>query len=344
MRELRYEVRQQVLGAPEEQLVQYVPLLLRVERQIADSGLDQILEEVRSEGQLGRVLARLVRDLDQQGGVVDLRVGDVDPQADVPSATPAARAHQRELALGKKLVQAAYRFGDRLQVRQLGELRVAFRVDPHDVSEIRNSPVGDVPVRREQHPVPRDVPRNRRRRGPLFVALGAALEQIEVLTVGRELDVHRHAEPFAKDIEERGHLRQERRVRDQSLEGDDRVLHCQVLERPGLPDPFVLDDRQDPAGERQVVPDPDQELGDGYRFQRSTVEIDDVDHLRRIAEDFVRCLVHPQSRLAGGEEHGKIVGHPVHGPRPQPGDDPNQSVLAPDPRRPPELVVAERDP
>ena len=59
--------------------------------------------------EVGHVVALLAGDLDEHGGVVDVRVGDGHAEPDVAAAAPAARAHQDELALGQEVVQPAHR-------------------------------------------------------------------------------------------------------------------------------------------------------------------------------------------------------------------------------------------
>ena len=86
-----------------------------------------------------------------------------------------------------------------------------------------------------------------------------------------------------------------------------------------------------------------QQLVDVDRLEAARLEVDDVGLLRRVARGLVRRLVHPQAGLAGGDEHRVVVGQPVDGARAEAGDDPQQPVLALDPRRPAELVVREPD-
>ena len=69
--------------------------VIQVDRQRKNVRLHQVLEEVRAERQLGHVVALAARDLDQHGGVVDVRVGDGDAELDVAAAAPAARPEQQ---------------------------------------------------------------------------------------------------------------------------------------------------------------------------------------------------------------------------------------------------------
>ena len=70
-----------------------------------------------------------------------------------------------------------------------------------------------------------------------------------------------------------------------------------------------------------------------------------VDHVRlrgRVAHHLVRRRVHSQPRLTGREKDRVIVAQPIDGARSEAGHEPDEPVGALDPRRPAELVRAER--
>jgi hypothetical protein len=73
------------------------------------------------------------------------------------------------------------------------------------------------------------------------------------------------------------------------------------------------------------------------------LEVDDIHFLRRVLQDLVGGHVGAQVGLTRGDERGIVVAGPIDGPRSKTGHQADQSVLAPDARRPAELVVAERD-
>ena len=72
---------EQVRGAAQERLVERRRRFAGKKRQVADAGLDEVLEEVRAERQVRHVVAAAARDLDQHRGVVDVRVGDAARRA-----------------------------------------------------------------------------------------------------------------------------------------------------------------------------------------------------------------------------------------------------------------------
>ena len=155
------------------------------------SALDEVLEEVGAERELGNVVALLAGDLHEHGRVADVGVGHVDAELDVAAAAPAAGPHQDELPLGQQLVQLCPPPCPTLRrSRRSSSSRVAVRVDVDDVGDVGDAAVRDAAVRGEQDDLAGQVARDRSRRELLGVALGAALEQIEILAVGGELDVH----------------------------------------------------------------------------------------------------------------------------------------------------------
>ena len=218
--------------APEEQLVAHLAGVAREERQVADSRLDQVLEEVGAERQVGDVVALLRGDLHQHGGVADVRVGDADAQLDVAAAAPAPGAHQDELALREELVQPADGAPDVLHLVEALEPVVLLGIHVDDVRDVGDAAVRHVAVRREQHAFERQVARDRRRDGVPREALRAALQQVQVAAVGRELDVHRRPDALAQQLEQRPHLGHERRVADQTVEGHDGVRLGRIPAEP----------------------------------------------------------------------------------------------------------------
>jgi hypothetical protein len=197
-------------------------------------------------------------------------------------------------------------------------------------------------LRREEDALGRQVAGDRRGRGVLGVALGPALQQVEVVPVRGELDVDRGAELRPQESHELRDLRHERRVLEDALERDDELVLLPVrLETHRTAHAVVVDDREDLARAREllaVVPD---QVVDPHGREGVLVQVQDVHHLRRVTQDLVRRDVHSQLGLSRGHEDGVVVGHPVDRPRAQAGHHADQAVLAADPARPAELVVAE---
>ena len=141
----------------QERLVELDALVVRIERQVADARLDEVLEEVGAERHVGDVVALLPGDLDEHGRVVDLRVGDADAELDVAAAAPASRAHEDELAPRQELVELADGLADGDEVAEFGQLAVAVRVDIDDVGDVGDAAVRDVLAGREQDGRVREV-------------------------------------------------------------------------------------------------------------------------------------------------------------------------------------------
>ncbi len=176
------------------------------------------------------------------------------------------------------------------------------------------------------------------------VALRPALQQVEVAPVGGELHVHRHAHLLAQQLEDRAHPGHEGGVRGQTLEGDHHVGSRAGPSRS----------RSGGGGRRCRGPTPTCSSA-GYSgphsrrrsaissvSNRRVLQVDDVDLARGVAHDLVGGDVDPQPGLAGRDEHRVVVAHAVHGAGAEAGHEAHQAVLAPDARRPAELVVAER--
>ncbi len=87
-----------------------------------------------------------------------------------------------------------------------------------------------------------------------------------------------------------------------------------------------------------------QELFDLDGLEGVRLEVDDVDESWRVADDLVDRGVDPETGLAGHGEDRVVVADPVDGAGPEPGDQPDEAVGAPDSGRPTELVVGEGDP
>src|SRR5690606_114925 len=91
---------------------------------------------------------------------------------------------------------------------------------------------------------------------------------------------------------------------------------------------LTIEGRDDLPHHRVVTSMLPQQSRQGDGLEPVRVEIDDVDPSRRIAFDLVRCRVHPEARLAGGNQHGIVVGYPVHRAGPEAGYEPQQPVVA----------------
>ena len=175
------------------------------------------------------------------------------------------------------------------------------------------------------------------------IALRAALEEIEIFPVVREFDVHRHAEGLLEDFHDFLHLPDEARVLDESGELDDHIVAPRIIQggiRLTKRRPVV--NGQDPLPEREFGSDLAEDLVDGVGFETPAFHVDDVDESLGVIDGFLRHHGHMDARLAGADENGIIVFHPVDGPRPQSRNHSQQAVLASKAGRPAELVVTER--
>ena len=342
-RRLGDEVAEDVPRAAQELLVVDDPLVVRVERQVADLRLDEVLEEVRAEGEVGDVVPLLARHLDQDRGVVDVGVGHRHAEADVAAASPAARADQRELALRQQLVEPPHDAADVAQRVRVGDLGVPLRIDEHEVGQVGHAAVRDVAPRGEEDLPVGQVARDPRRGVVGAVALRAALQQVEVLPVVGELDVHRRRHLLAQQRQQLAHAGHEGGVLHQAVEGEDQLVALEVEVRPDRAAHAVAVDDGDHLPHAGVLAaDLAQELPRLHRLEGVRLEVDHVDPLRRVLERLVHGDVGAQPRLPGGDQHRIVVRHAVHGARAEPRDEPDQPVAALDPGRPAELVVVER--
>ncbi len=250
--------------------------------------------------------------------------------------------HEHEAPTGEQAVQAPDRPAHLAHGVGI-EAAVGLGVHVDDVGDILHPGVGHVAVGREQHPLRREVAGEDHGLLARARALGPALQQVEVLAVRGDLDVHRRAQGLAQDLEEGAHAGEEGRVGDQSLERHHRGLPRQVDEPSGTADAVVTGDGHDLPQERygQALAPGGEEGGHVDGLEAPGLEIDHVQLLRRVVHGLVAGLIHPQARLARGHQHGIVVAEAIDRPRPQPWDEPQQAVLAPDAGRPAQLVVAE---
>ena len=296
------------------------------------------------EGEVRDVVSLSSRHLDQDRRVVDVGVGHRDPELDVAAAPPPAGADQDELVPGKDLVQPADSPPDAAQRLEVAERRIPLGVDVDDVRDRRDPSVRDEPVRGEDDVLGRDVAGDHRRVAVVRKALRPALQEVEVLPVGGELEVDRAAQLLLEEPQERADLRHELRAGDEPLEGDDEVLRLRLVVDHHRPvDPSVLEDGDHVLDAGETPSRLAKERFHLHRLEPSRLEVDDVGAARRVADDLVGRHVHAQPRLAGGDEDRVVVADPVDGARPEPRNEPDEAVLAPDPRRPAELVVREGD-
>src|SRR3990170_1072364 len=156
--EFRDEIRQQVLLPGEESFVEDHLWVVRVERQVVDGGLHQILEEMRPEGGFRTVAIVFTGNLDQHAGVVDVGVGGIDAQLDVAAAAPAAGAHQDKAAPWQDLIQSANGTPDRHEFLVMFQFGVLLRINVHNVGSVRETAIWDVTIGREDHFFRRQAP------------------------------------------------------------------------------------------------------------------------------------------------------------------------------------------
>ena len=120
------------------------------------------------------------------------------------------------------------------------------------------------------------------------------------------------------------------------------LVEVEVDGRGGV-DVVVLVDGDDLVDARVFAAALPQQGGDLLGLEGAGLQVDDVDALGRVAHRLLGGDVHAQVGDARGDQDRIVVADAVHGARAQPGHEARQPVLALDPRRPAELVVAERD-
>ena len=111
-----------------------------------DAGLDQVVEEVGPEGDVGQVGALLAGDLDQHRGAADVGIGHGDAEPDVAAAAPAAGPHEDEALRGQRLVDRADGPRDAQHGLPGLEALVVARVDEDHILEVADLPHLDVAV------------------------------------------------------------------------------------------------------------------------------------------------------------------------------------------------------
>ncbi len=85
-------------------------------------------------------------------------------------------------------------------------------------------------------------------------------------------------------------------------------------------------------------------LGDRQGAEGIGFQIDDIDQVLRILLDLLAARFRAQLRV-GKRHHARIIiGHAIHRPRAQPGDQAQQPILTADARTPAERIAAEADP
>src|SRR5664279_585582 len=227
--------------------------IVRIERQVANRRFDKVLKEVRAKGQVRQVIASLASHFNQHRSVVDVGVGDRDAEFDVAAAAPASGTNQDELAPWQQLVQAPHRVSNIAHGGLVGELAVAFQIDVNNVGDLRYPAVGDEAVGGEDHLVGRQVLRDLNRDGVAAITLWTALQEIEVLAIVSELDVHRSAQLGLQQGQQFANPRHELCLADQAFEAENHVAGSEVGDGTDqLLDPIMIDDRYKMADLRVV--------------------------------------------------------------------------------------------
>ncbi len=338
------QLTQDVVGSLEEEALPGHIGIVRIERKITDPRLDQVLEEVGSERQVRDVVPGLAGDLDHDGRVVDVGIGDRNAQSDIPSAAPAPRTQQGELAPGEHSVEPSHGPADLSHGSRIQGV-IGLRIHVHHVGDLGCPAVGDVSAGREQDLRGGEIRRDHVRIRIRAEALIAALQEVEIGPIMGELQIHGMPQGLLQDLEHEGHSPHEIGLGDQTIEGDDVVAVSEVeFQRRDRTQDVLIHAREQAMHQRPAVATLAQDLVQRSGAEVVGFQIQQVHPARRVAHHLVRGLVDAQLRLARGQQDRIVVGKPVHGPGPQPGDQAQQAILALDPWRPAQFVAAEGHP
>src|SRR5664279_156676 len=297
-----------------------------------------------AEGEVRQIISPLPGDFDQHGSVVDLGVRDRNAEFNVPTAPPASGADQDKLPLGQQLVQSPYGASYIAHCGLVGKLAVALQVHINNVRDLRYLPIRDEAVGGEDHLVRRQILWDRNRDRIATVALGPALQEIKVLTVVGELDVHRRAQLGLQKSQQLANPRHERRLPDQAFEAENHIAGAKVWDRPdSLLNAVMLNDRHKMANLRVVGAAVTQQFQRIYGLKCIGFQIDHVDSLRRVLQHLFHGNVDSEVGLSRRDQHRIVVVYAVNRACSQSRHEADQSVSATDSGRPTELVVTERD-
>ncbi len=231
----------------------------------------------------------------------------------------------------EELVEPPHGEPDLPQGLEVGDRGVALRVDVDDVRQIGDLSVRDEPARREDDALGRHVGRDRLTLALVREALRPALEQVEVLPVGGELQIDRTTELLLQEPEERPHLWYEGGRADEPFEGDDEVARlAPVVDHHGSVERPVLEDGNHLLDPGKLVAGFAEEGLELDRLELHRLEVDDVDFPRGVPDDGLRPDVRAQTRLARREQHRVVVADPVDGARAEARNQPDEAVVPPD--------------
>src|ERR1019366_4648614 len=253
MREFRKQLLQHAGRVAQEVLPERSLGIVRIERQVANRRFNQVLKEVRAEGWVRQVIAPLARNFNQHRSVIDVGVGHRNAQLDIAAAAPASGTNQDKLAPWQQLVQAPHRVSDIAHGGLVGKLAVTFQIDVNNVRDLRHPAVRDEAVGGEDHLVGWQILRDLNRDGVAAITLWTALQEIEVLAVVGELDVHRSPQLGLQHGQQLANPRHELCLADQPFEAENHVAGSEVGDGADqLLDPIMIDDRHKVADLRVV--------------------------------------------------------------------------------------------
>src|SRR5581483_2828657 len=226
--EFREQLLQHISRVAEKRLIKRRARIVGIKGQIANRGFHEILEKVRPEGQLRQVISFLPRHLDQHAGVIDIGVGDGNAQFNISPASPAARSDENELVFGQEFVQPAYGAADIVHGLLVGQLAVTLEIDINNVSNVGHLAVGDEVPGGKNDFIRRQILRDGNGNRAGAVALRAALQQVEVLSVIGEFDIHRRFQPGLQQLQQLADAGHKWAAPYQSFESKYRFLRTEV--------------------------------------------------------------------------------------------------------------------
>jgi len=138
--------------------------------------------------------AHMPRGLVARDVAVFAEQAHVHAEPDIAAATPASRAHEYELTLRQQLIQCRYGPSDSNQIRTTRQLRILFGINIYNVGNAGNRSIGDKAFGGKKNSIFRYVPRNGGGLGLSPVALGTALQEVEVRSIMRKFQIDGRAE------------------------------------------------------------------------------------------------------------------------------------------------------
>ncbi len=130
--------------------------------------------------------------------------------------------------LGKSLFSLPNGAANVAHVLFIGKMTVAFEIDVNDVRDLGHLAVGDEAIGGKDDALWSQIRWNGNGRGIDTVALGTALQKIEVVAVVGELEVDRLAQLGLQQAQQLANVADERRLANQAFEGEDHGLLVQI--------------------------------------------------------------------------------------------------------------------